>query len=41
MSIVSHFLVLSEGLEARRLHVVSPAAQPVVAFYMNTTTNGL
>lgn len=33
----SHLLVLSESFEAGRLHVVSPAAQPVVAFYMNNT----
>lgn len=32
---VFYLLVLSEGLETRRLHMVSPAAEPVVAFYMN------
>lgn len=36
---VSYLLVLSEGLEARRLHMVSPAAEPVVAFYTNNTNN--
>lgn len=30
--------MFSDGLEGRRLHVVSPAAQPVVALYMNDTT---
>lgn len=29
-------LVFSKSFEARRLHVVSPAAQPVMAFYVKT-----
>lgn len=36
VSAASHLLVLAQRLEAWRLHVVSPAAQPVVAFCEQT-----